>query len=111
MTSQQGVDWGKANMKETGEMVQGYSPACYEKAQLLLSDRFLGFYLVPSPDGVWSYNFMGIKHSQGMDYSLMLGNPKDFYAEAHRPAHFMSFATMDADAALQAEADVEDAFA
>lgn len=72
----QGVEWGKANMKEAGEMVQGYSPACYEKAQLLLSDRFLGFYLVPGPDGVWSYNFMGIKHSQGMDYSLMVGNPK-----------------------------------
>lgn len=38
-------------MKETGDMVQGYSPAMYEKAQLLLSDRFLGFYLVPAPDG------------------------------------------------------------
>lgn len=117
--------------------------------------------------GVWSYNFMGIKHSQGMDYSLQVGNPKvrclvlccvvvcgmmrvayacmlarhstqlppnitpqwphartthsnppttnatrkqDFYAEAHRPAHFMSFATMDADSNLQAEADVEDMF-
>lgn len=53
-----------------------YSPAMYEKAQLLLSDRFLGFYLVPAPDGVWSYNFMGIKHSQGMDYALQVGNPK-----------------------------------
>ena len=71
-----GVEWGKANMKETGDVVQGYSPAMYDKAQLLLSDRFLGFYLVPGPDGVWSYNFMGIKHSLGMDYTLMVGNPK-----------------------------------
>lgn len=30
----------------------------------------------PSTAGVWSYNFMGIKHSQGMDYSLMVANPK-----------------------------------
>jgi hypothetical protein len=39
-------------MKETGEIVSGYSPAMYERTQLLLSDRFLGFFLVPS-DGTW----------------------------------------------------------
>ncbi|TFJ83150.1 hypothetical protein NSK_005539, partial [Nannochloropsis salina CCMP1776] len=105
-----GLDWGKANMKETGEIVSGYSPAMYERTQLLLSDRFLGFFLVPSDD-CWSYNFQGIRHSLGMDYSLKVGNPKEFYHEVHRPAHFLSFATMDTDNNVAAEADLDDNFA
>lgn len=34
----------------------GYSPTHYEKVQLLLSDRFMGFYMVPDA-GPWNYNF------------------------------------------------------
>lgn len=43
--------------------------------QMLLSDRFLGFFMVPEDDR-WNYNFMGVSHSVGMKYSLKLDNPK-----------------------------------
>jgi pre-mRNA-processing factor 8 len=51
--------------------------------QLLLSDRFMGFYMVPDT-GSWNYNFMGVKHSPAMKYGLKLSNPKEFYHEVHR---------------------------
>eukprot|EP00916_Digyalum_oweni_P016330 GHVL01026800.1.p1 GENE.GHVL01026800.1~~GHVL01026800.1.p1 ORF type:complete len:770 (+),score=80.97 GHVL01026800.1:1583-3892(+) len=47
-------------------------------------------------EGVWNYNFMGVKHSVNMKYTLILDNPKEFYAECHRPAHFLSFTSTDA---------------
>jgi hypothetical protein len=62
---------------------QGYAPTHYEKVQLLLSDRFMGFYMVPDT-GSWNYNFMGVKHSPAMKYGLKLANPKEFYHEVHR---------------------------
>ena len=52
----QGYDWGKSGQRE------GASPQHYERVQILLSDRFLGFFMVPSDD-VWNYNFMGVQHS------------------------------------------------
>ncbi len=64
---------------------QGYKPEFYEKAQLLLSDRFMGFYMTPDA-GSWNYNFMGVKHSAAMKYGLKLSNPREFYHEAHRCA-------------------------
>jgi pre-mRNA-processing factor 8 len=89
---------------------------------MLLSDRFLGYYMVPD-GGSWNYNFQGVKHSPGMKYALRLANPKEFYHESHRPTHFLEFAgseasgtgagageasaTFDAEAA---EADREDHF-
>ena len=50
---------------------------------MLLSDRFLGFFMIPD-SGSWNYNFMGVKHSAGMKYGIKLENPKPFYDEAHR---------------------------
>lgn len=47
----------------------------YRQVQMLLSDRFLGFFMVPEDDR-WNYNFMGVNHSVGMKYSLKLDNPK-----------------------------------
>jgi pre-mRNA-processing factor 8 len=45
-----------------------------------------------------------------MEYSLALGVPKEFYAEIHRPSHFLTFTAMEeTDGA--AEADVDDLFA
>jgi hypothetical protein len=37
-------------------------------------------------------NFMGVKHNLGMEYGLQLAVPHDFYAEKHRPGHFLQFA-------------------
>jgi pre-mRNA-processing factor 8 len=110
----QGYDWGCKN-RDTGALnAQGYSPACYERVQMLLSDRFLGFFMVPDDD-IWNYNFMGVKHSVGMEYGLKLGVPREFYNEVHRPGHFVTFTAMDeatlADAASGQEADIDDLYA
>ena len=86
-----GLEWGKAN-KDLSPHPAGYLPTHSEKVQMLLSDRFLGFFLVPDGDGVWNYNFQGVKHSVGMKYGLQLAPPLPFYDEAHRPSHFLTFA-------------------
>ena len=39
-----GFDWGRQN-KDTGNNPKGYLPSHYEKVQMLLSDRFLGFFM------------------------------------------------------------------
>lgn len=89
-----GVEWGKAN-KDPSPHPAGYAASHYERVQMLLSDRFLGFYLVPEGE-VWNYNFMGVKHAAGMKYSLTLAPPLEFYHEKHRPSHFLHFAGTEA---------------
>lgn len=42
--------------------------------------------------GVWNYNFNGINWNENMRYTLVADNPKDFYHEMHRTAHFIDFA-------------------
>ncbi|EAL70007.1 pre-mRNA processing factor 8 [Dictyostelium discoideum AX4] len=86
-----GFEWGKNNKDSLN--YQGYQPQFYEKVQMLLSDRFLGFYMVPDR-GSWNYNFMGVKHSTNMTYGLKLDYPKNFYDESHRPAHFQNWTQM-----------------
>ena len=86
---------------------QGYSSSCYDKVQMLLSDRFLGFFMVPDGGLGWNYNFQGVKHSAGMDYSLKLDTPERFYAECHRPQHFLSFVQIE-EGGDDDDADVED---
>jgi len=106
-----GYAWGKDNISAAavGGDTQGYGADCYEQVQMLLSDRFQGFFLVPDDD-VWNYNFMGVKHSAGMDYGVKLGLPKEFYHEYHRPAHFLTFSSME-DSGLGADhADIDDNF-
>jgi hypothetical protein len=92
-----GFEWGKTNRDTTGNF-QGYSGALYERVPLLLSDRFLGAFLVPD-GGLWNLNFMGVKHSVSMKYGMTLDHPRPFYDELFRPSHFISFATDDAGAA------------
>ena len=61
---------------------------------MLLSDRFLGFYMIPD-NGPWNYNFMGVKHTQGMKYGVKLGTPREYYHEDHRPTHYLEFSNME----------------
>ncbi|RID66762.1 hypothetical protein BRARA_D01879 [Brassica rapa] len=105
--TQAGYEWGRLN-KDTGSNPHGYLPTHYEKVQMLLSDRFLGFYMVPE-NGPWNYNFMGVKHTVGMKYSVKLGSPKEYYHEEHRPTHFLEFSNMEETDI--AEGDREDTFA
>jgi len=92
-TTPPGFEWGKANREQMSNY-QGFAPVFYEKVQMLLSDFFLGFFMVPDI-GSWNYNFMGVKHSPNMKYGIKLDNPKEFYHEMHRPAHFLNFSTVD----------------
>ncbi len=104
-----GYEWGRAAKDAAAAAANpaGYGPGHYEAAPLLLSDRFMGFYMVP--DGLpWNFNFQGVKHSPGMAYSLKLANPKPFYDEAHRPNHFLDFAELEG---ADVDADREDPFA
>ncbi|QHO25028.1 Protein FAR1-RELATED SEQUENCE [Arachis hypogaea] len=94
--------------RDTGSNPHGYLPTHYEKVQMLLSDRFLGFYMTPD-NGPWNYNFMGVRHASGMKYGVKLGTPKEYYHEDHRPTHFLEFSNMEEGETI-AEGDREDTF-
>lgn len=89
-----GYEWGRQNT-DTGNNPKGYLPTFYSKVQMLLSDKYLGFFMVPE-EGSWNYNFMGVKHSENMQYAITLSNPLPFYDEMHRPQHFQNFAQAEA---------------
>jgi pre-mRNA-processing factor 8 len=101
-----GYEWGRQN-KDTGNNPKGYLPSHYEKVQMLLSDRFLGFYMSPA-QGSWNYNFMGVHHDPNMKYEIQLANPKEFYHELHRPSHFLNFRSLEEGDAISG--DREDLF-
>uniref|UniRef100_A0A1I8G2Y6 JAB_MPN domain-containing protein n=1 Tax=Macrostomum lignano TaxID=282301 RepID=A0A1I8G2Y6_9PLAT len=79
-----GLDWGRQNT-DRGNNPKGYAPSHYEKCQMLLSDRFLGFFMIPA-QGSWNYNFAGVRHVPTMKYELQLGNPREFYTRLTGPA-------------------------
>jgi len=57
-----GYEWGRQNT-DTGNNPKGYLPSHYERVQMLLSDRFLGFFMVPAQTS-WNYNFMGMCNTE-----------------------------------------------
>jgi len=89
-----GYKWGRTNRDREQAQHQGYLPTFYEKVPLILSDRFLGFFMVPD-QGSWNYNFNGVKHYPTMKFGVTLGVPKEFYHEEHRQAHFLNFSEME----------------
>jgi pre-mRNA-processing factor 8 len=92
-----GLTWGKKSKNITGGVANAgdYTSDCFEKIQMLLSDRFKGFFLVPQGGLGWNYNFQGVKHHVGMDFDLKMDVPQPFYAECHRPQHFLTFVQME----------------
>lgn len=121
-----GYEWGRAHRADAdGGLSGGGDDAggiagLYDRVQLLLSDKFLGVFLVPDDGGgggggagVWNYNFMGVRFNPAADYAVRLGVPLEFYDEAHRPTHFLNFAAVEGDdgGVLAVEADQEDVFA
>ena len=98
-----GYEWGRTNT-DRGNNPKGYLPSHYEKVQMLLSDRFLGFFMTPA-QGSWNYNFMGVRHDANMKYELSLANPKEFYHEIHRPAHFLNFSSIEEGETFAADRD------
>ncbi|CXI49021.1 pre-mRNA-processing-splicing factor 8, putative [Plasmodium berghei] len=66
----------------------------YDQVQILLSNVFVGFFLVPD-DNIWNYNLMGIKFNNNHKYSAQLDMPQPFYADIHRPNHFLQFSLLE----------------
>ena len=62
----------------------------YEKIQILLTEKFMGFFMIPDNE-IWNYNFISVEPVVNMKYNLILDNPKEFYNEIHRPIHFINF--------------------
>jgi pre-mRNA-processing factor 8 len=50
----------------------------------------MGFFMVPD-NMMWNYNFVGLGVVNNIKYAIIPGNPKEFYHESHRPAHFLRF--------------------
>lgn len=65
-----GFEWGSKNT-DKGNNPKGYLPSHYERVQMLLSNKFLGFFMIPSQSS-WNYNFMGVRHDPNMKYVIQL---------------------------------------
>ncbi|CAF2273913.1 unnamed protein product [Rotaria magnacalcarata] len=88
-----GYDWDRSNTDRVNNP-RGCAPSHYEKVPLSVSDRFLGFFMIPE-QGSWNYNFMDVSRDADMKYDLILSSPKEFDDEIHRPSHFMNFSNED----------------
>lgn len=44
---------------------------------------------------IFCCTFIGVLHDPNMKYELQVANPKEFYHEIHRPAHFNTFCSLD----------------
>jgi pre-mRNA-processing factor 8 len=87
---------------------QGFSTEFGQRAQLLLSDKFKGYFLVPD-DGLWNYAFMGAGWSPSAKFDVKLDTPIPYYHELHRPLHFNSFKNLGDENIV--ELDKQDVFA
>lgn len=88
----QGYKWGVENKDVASDQPQGFATTMGERRQLLLSDKFRGFFLVPD-SGRWNYSFMGSAFSglEKKPVHVKLDTPLPFYSDQHRPIHFSSF--------------------
>lgn len=88
----QGYKWGAENKDVGSDQPQGFTTTMGEKRQLLLSEKFRGFFLVPE-SGKWNYSFMGSAFGglEKKPVHVKLDTPAPFYSDQHRPIHFSSF--------------------
>ncbi|KAJ9092119.1 Pre-mRNA-processing-splicing factor 8 [Naganishia friedmannii] len=102
-----GFEWGR-KAQDVLANPAGFNPSMAQRVQLLLSDRILGTTLVPEGK-TWNYS-VGLtqQFSPTMPYTLTLDTPISFWAEEHRPAPFLNFASMESG---DDSADVENALA
>ncbi|SCW03879.1 LAFE_0H01046g1_1 [Lachancea fermentati] len=100
--SAEGYEWGLNNKDLFAPSPSGFEPDFSEHAQLMLSDRIMGFFLVPSFD-IWNYAFMGASFNPSIECDLKLDVPLEFYNELHRSTHFMQFSDIVGNDDLEAE--------
>ena len=63
-----GYEWGRTNTDKSNNP-KGYLPSHYEKVQMLLSDRFLGFFMVPSQVRNMTHMYMIIINNSLIHFS------------------------------------------
>ncbi len=102
------MEWGRNNHDVLNPDPPGYQAEFFEKVQIFLSDRFLGFFMVPET-GVWNYNFMKTVFSPNIRYALTLANPLEYFHELHRPSMFLNFSKGDEETENETP-DQEDVF-
>lgn len=88
--SDEGYHWGSQNKDTTSLEAEGFEPSFSTYAQLLLSDRIMGNFLIPNGK-LWNYTFMGTSFNIELTYEMSLGIPIEFYNELHRATHFLQF--------------------
>ncbi|ODV93721.1 hypothetical protein PACTADRAFT_77234 [Pachysolen tannophilus NRRL Y-2460] len=103
--SPEGFAWGVDNKDLISSAPPGFSSNFGKKAQLLISERITGFFLVPEDD-IWNFAFMGARFNENEDYQLQINTPLPFYHELHRPIHFQTFNEIEGN-----EFESEDVFA
>ncbi|AQZ09897.1 PRP8 (YHR165C) [Zygosaccharomyces parabailii] len=97
-----GYSWGLQNKNVLDVTPEEFDPSFSVHAQLLLSERIMGNFLVPSTD-VWNHAFSGATFNPELDYELKVGIPLEFYNDLHRITHFMQFSELAGDEELEAE--------
>lgn len=105
--SEKGQQWGLQNKDLVSNVPEGYSPQLGINAQMLLTNKIMGYFLVPETN-IWNYAFMGVAWDKKLEFGLKLDIPIPFYHEAHRPVHFITFNEIEG---TEVEADQEDVFA
>ena len=92
----QGYKWGAENKDTGADAPQGFQTGFGEKTQLLLSDRYKGFFLVPE-SGIWNYGFMGGSFDSIVKKPVFVkvDVPEPYYAGQQRPLHFQNFAELE----------------
>ncbi|KAH3899328.1 probable Pre-mRNA-splicing factor 8 [Saccharomycodes ludwigii] len=104
--SEKGFEWGLQNKAIHDTDPDGFEPSYSQYAQLLLSDRIIGNFVVPDNE-LWNYAFMGSNFNPDVKYNLKIDVPIGFYAELHRAIHFTQFNEFVGD---DLEANQEDLF-
>lgn len=76
--TKEGYEWGR-QCKDGGVSETGFDAnTMFTGCPVLFSDKYLGFFLVPSENG-WNYNFRGIQFRASDPYDVMPDVPKEYY--------------------------------
>ncbi|PGH07368.1 pre-mRNA-processing-splicing factor 8 [Polytolypa hystricis UAMH7299] len=92
----QGYKWGAENKDTSSDQPQGFSTSMGDKCQLVLSDRILGYFLVPE-DNIWNYVFMGAEFGsiEKRPVYVKVDTPLRYYDDEQRPIHFQQFSELE----------------
>lgn len=99
--NKKGYAWGLQNKDNISDIPEGFEPQFSEHAQLMLSDKIMGNFLVPS-DQIWNYYFSPTSFNVSSDLQMEIKVPIEFYNERHRPNHFLQFSELTNDEELEA---------